>query len=253
MSRSRTSREVLLPAPRSPPGFSQATSSPTPSSCPSAARWMCGAAQSLGMMIVVACCRARGAARSSPSPRPSSSGAFRLNGAASPWPRTGWGGRPSGGRRWAGGSRTTSRGAGSSTSTCRWGARRGHAGVLTTLLTLARTHGYTLTVIAFALNLVIVWVALRWASLIGRALGRRMPGDHQGVQSSPRGHRRHLRPARHHEGRDVALTPATRTDSPDRLGRSSPDPRPSGSRDSAEYRRVGCSIDWRRSCCQPVT
>ncbi len=43
--------------------------------------------------------------------------------------------------------------------------------VLTTLLTLARTHGYTMTLIAFALNLVIVWVALRWASLIGRALG----------------------------------------------------------------------------------
>ncbi len=43
--------------------------------------------------------------------------------------------------------------------------------VLTTLLTLARTHGYTMTLIAFALNLVIVWVALRWASLIGRLLG----------------------------------------------------------------------------------
>jgi small neutral amino acid transporter SnatA (MarC family) len=43
--------------------------------------------------------------------------------------------------------------------------------VLTTLLTVARTHGYTLTLIAFALNLVIVWTALRWASLIGRVLG----------------------------------------------------------------------------------
>ena len=43
--------------------------------------------------------------------------------------------------------------------------------VLTTLLTVARTHGYTATLIAFALNLVIVWVALRWASLIGRVLG----------------------------------------------------------------------------------
>jgi len=43
--------------------------------------------------------------------------------------------------------------------------------VLTTLLTLARSHGYTVTLIAFALNLIIVWAALRWASLIGRALG----------------------------------------------------------------------------------
>jgi len=45
------------------------------------------------------------------------------------------------------------------------------AATLTTLLTLARTHGYTMTLIAFALNLVIVWAALRWASLIGRVLG----------------------------------------------------------------------------------
>lgn len=44
-------------------------------------------------------------------------------------------------------------------------------GVLTTLLTLARTYGYTMTLVAFALNLLIVWAALRWASLIGRALG----------------------------------------------------------------------------------
>ena len=43
--------------------------------------------------------------------------------------------------------------------------------VLTTLLTLARTHGYPLTLLAFALNLIIVWAALRWASLIGRVLG----------------------------------------------------------------------------------
>jgi multiple antibiotic resistance protein len=43
--------------------------------------------------------------------------------------------------------------------------------VLTTLLTVARTHGYTVTLIAFALNLVIVWTALRWASLISRVLG----------------------------------------------------------------------------------
>ena len=43
--------------------------------------------------------------------------------------------------------------------------------VLTTLLTLARTRGYTVTLIAFGLNLVIVWVALRWASLIAHLLG----------------------------------------------------------------------------------
>lgn len=43
--------------------------------------------------------------------------------------------------------------------------------VLTTLLTVAQTHGYTVTLIAFALNLVTVWIALRWASLIGRVLG----------------------------------------------------------------------------------
>ena len=42
---------------------------------------------------------------------------------------------------------------------------------LTTLLTVARTYGYTMTLMAFALNLVIVWAALRWASLIGRVLG----------------------------------------------------------------------------------
>ena len=43
--------------------------------------------------------------------------------------------------------------------------------VLTTLLTVARTYGYTMTLVAFALNLVIAWAALRWASLIGRLLG----------------------------------------------------------------------------------
>jgi multiple antibiotic resistance protein len=43
--------------------------------------------------------------------------------------------------------------------------------VLTTLLTLARTYGYAMTVIAFAANLLIVWAALRWAALIGRVLG----------------------------------------------------------------------------------
>lgn len=44
-------------------------------------------------------------------------------------------------------------------------------GVLTTLLTVARTHGYVMALVAFALNLLIVWTALRRASLIGRALG----------------------------------------------------------------------------------
>jgi multiple antibiotic resistance protein len=43
--------------------------------------------------------------------------------------------------------------------------------VLTTLLTVARTHGYTMALIGFALNMVIVWAALRWASVIGRVLG----------------------------------------------------------------------------------
>ena len=43
--------------------------------------------------------------------------------------------------------------------------------VLTTLLTVARTHGYTVTVLAFAVNLLIVWIVLRWALLIGRVLG----------------------------------------------------------------------------------
>lgn len=43
--------------------------------------------------------------------------------------------------------------------------------VLTTLLTLARTHGYLVTLLGFALNLVLVWAALRWAPLVARGLG----------------------------------------------------------------------------------
>ena len=43
--------------------------------------------------------------------------------------------------------------------------------VLTTLLTLARTHGYLQTLLGFALNLVLVWIALRWAPLVARWLG----------------------------------------------------------------------------------
>ena len=43
--------------------------------------------------------------------------------------------------------------------------------VLTTLLTIARTQGYLLARLAFGLNLVLVWVALRWASLIVRVIG----------------------------------------------------------------------------------
>lgn len=43
--------------------------------------------------------------------------------------------------------------------------------VLTTLLTIARTQGYLLELLAFGLNLVLVWVALRWASRIVRAIG----------------------------------------------------------------------------------
>jgi multiple antibiotic resistance protein len=43
--------------------------------------------------------------------------------------------------------------------------------VLTTLITVAQAYGYTITLIAFALNLGIAWAALRWASLIGRVLG----------------------------------------------------------------------------------
>ncbi len=43
--------------------------------------------------------------------------------------------------------------------------------VLTTLLTLARTHGAAVTVAAYALNLLIVWAGLRWAASMGRVLG----------------------------------------------------------------------------------
>jgi len=43
--------------------------------------------------------------------------------------------------------------------------------VLTALLTLARTRGYAMTLLGFGLNLVIVWAALRWASLIHRVVG----------------------------------------------------------------------------------
>jgi len=43
--------------------------------------------------------------------------------------------------------------------------------VLTTLLTLARTYGYAMTLLGFALNLTIVWAALRWAPLVERVLG----------------------------------------------------------------------------------
>jgi multiple antibiotic resistance protein len=43
--------------------------------------------------------------------------------------------------------------------------------VLTTLLTVTRTHGFLVTLSAFVLNLAIVWAALRWASLVGRLLG----------------------------------------------------------------------------------
>ena len=43
--------------------------------------------------------------------------------------------------------------------------------VLTTLLTLARTQGYLMALLAFGVNLVLVWAALRWASLIVRVIG----------------------------------------------------------------------------------
>lgn len=43
--------------------------------------------------------------------------------------------------------------------------------VLTTLITVARTHGYLVTVVSFLLNLAIVWAALRWAWLLRRVLG----------------------------------------------------------------------------------
>jgi multiple antibiotic resistance protein len=43
--------------------------------------------------------------------------------------------------------------------------------VLTGLLTLGRTHGRIVTLVAFALNLLLVWVALRWATVLHRSLG----------------------------------------------------------------------------------
>jgi multiple antibiotic resistance protein len=43
--------------------------------------------------------------------------------------------------------------------------------VLTTVLTLARSYGYGLTLLAFAVNLALVWLALRWASLVVRLIG----------------------------------------------------------------------------------
>jgi multiple antibiotic resistance protein len=43
--------------------------------------------------------------------------------------------------------------------------------VLTTLLTLARSVGYLVTLAAFALNLLIVGAVLRWATLVERAIG----------------------------------------------------------------------------------
>ena len=42
---------------------------------------------------------------------------------------------------------------------------------LTTLLTLARTHGYLVTLLGFALNLGLVWAALRRALVVERVLG----------------------------------------------------------------------------------
>ena len=43
--------------------------------------------------------------------------------------------------------------------------------VLTTLLTLARSHGYLLALLAFGVNLALAWMALRWASLIVKVIG----------------------------------------------------------------------------------
>jgi multiple antibiotic resistance protein len=43
--------------------------------------------------------------------------------------------------------------------------------VLTTLLTLARSQGYALTLLVFGLNLGLVWVALRWAAAVVRVIG----------------------------------------------------------------------------------
>jgi small neutral amino acid transporter SnatA (MarC family) len=43
--------------------------------------------------------------------------------------------------------------------------------VLTTPLTLARSQGYPPTLLAFSLNLVVVWGALRWAAAVVRVIG----------------------------------------------------------------------------------
>jgi multiple antibiotic resistance protein len=43
--------------------------------------------------------------------------------------------------------------------------------VLTTVLTLARSYGYAITLVAFAVNLALVWLALRWASVMVRLIG----------------------------------------------------------------------------------
>lgn len=43
--------------------------------------------------------------------------------------------------------------------------------VLTTVLTLARSYGYAITLVAFAVNLALVWLALRWASVVVRLIG----------------------------------------------------------------------------------
>jgi multiple antibiotic resistance protein len=43
--------------------------------------------------------------------------------------------------------------------------------VLTSLLTLARSYGYAMTLVSFSVNLVLVWVALRWATVVVRAVG----------------------------------------------------------------------------------
>jgi len=43
--------------------------------------------------------------------------------------------------------------------------------VLTTLLGLTGPYGYVITLLSFAVNLVIVWGALRWAAVIERAIG----------------------------------------------------------------------------------
>ena len=43
--------------------------------------------------------------------------------------------------------------------------------VLTTLLTLARRHGYVMALLAFGVYMLLTWAALRWASLIVRVIG----------------------------------------------------------------------------------